>query len=182
MSRIGNQPITLPESVTATITGQQVVIKGPKGEMSQTLTGRVKVELKDKELIVSLPEGAGKDKALHGLYRSLLNNMVLGVSEGFTKTLEIQGTGYRVTANGENLDLALGFSHPVSFSPPAGIKLEIKDQKFIVVTGIDKHLVGQTAANIRALRSPDAYKGKGIRYEGEIIKLKPGKAAKAAEA
>lgn len=181
MSRIGKQPITIPENVTVNIKGSQVEVKKDQSVLTQAIPTGIKVELKDKQVIVTKTSETNQTKALHGLVRSLIQNMVVGVTDGFKKTLELQGTGYRVAAKGSDIELSLGFSHPVTYSPPEGIKLEVQGQTTILVTGLDKQLVGQVAATIRNFRSPDAYKGKGVRYQGEEIKLKPGKTAKAAE-
>ncbi|MCX6816919.1 MAG: 50S ribosomal protein L6 [Candidatus Beckwithbacteria bacterium] len=180
MSRIGNQPVTIPQGVTATIAAGRIVVKSATAELSQAIPAGIKVEIKDNQVICSPISKTTDVSALHGLIRSIIANMVLGVTVGFTKTLEIQGTGYRVKPLAEGIELSLGFSHPIIYHQPAGIKLEIKENKFIVVSGPDKYLVGQVAANIKKFRHPDVYKGKGIRYQGEVIKLKPGKAAKAA--
>lgn len=182
MSRIGKQPVTIPANVTVTLTGNEVVVKSGALELKQTIPAGVTIKITGDKVQVSADNDSRPVKALHGLVRSLIANMVSGVTAGYTKTLEIQGTGYRATPKAEALEFSLGYSHPILFTPPQGIKLEIKENKFIVVTGADKYLVGQTAANIRKLRQPDPYKGKGIRYQGEVIKLKPGKAAKAAAA
>jgi len=181
MSRIGKQPINLPETVAVSIIDHKVTVKANDKTLSLNVPPQLKVELKDKQLIVSVVESSRHSAAMHGLFRSLLNNLVIGVTQGFSKTLEIQGTGYRVAPKDKGIEFSLGYSHPIVFNPPEGIKLEIQENKFIVVSGADKYLVGQTAANIKKLRLPDAYKGKGIRYAGEKIKLKSGKAAKAAE-
>lgn len=182
MSRIGKQPITIPANVTVTLTDRQVVVKSGTLELTQSLPVGVTVKLVAGEVQVSANNDSRPVKALHGLVRSLIANMVIGVTTGYTKTLEIQGTGYRALPKGEALEFSLGYSHPILFTPPQGIKLALQENKYIVVTGADKYLVGQVAANIRKLRQPDPYKGKGIRYQGEVIKLKPGKAAKAAAA
>jgi large subunit ribosomal protein L6 len=181
MSRIGKQPITIPENVTVTIKEDLVVVKLNNQELSQAIPAGIKVELKDNSVIVTKIKETRQTKALHGLIRSLINNMIIGVSEGFMKTLELQGTGYRVAAKGKGIELSLGFSHPINYEAPEGVKVEVKDQTTLVISGIDKQQVGETAAIIRQFRTPDAYKGKGVRYQGEVVKLKPGKAAKAAE-
>lgn len=180
MSRIGLQPITIPDNVTITLSPGSITIKSGSKELVQAIHPNIKVSQKEKELIIEIKTQSRQAKALHGLTRSLIANMVEGVNKDFIKTLEIQGTGYRVAPKDKGIELSLGFSHTIVFNPPEGIKLEIKDNKFIEVTGADKQLVGQIAAKIKNFRSPDAYKGKGIRYQGEIIRLKPGKAAKAA--
>lgn len=180
MSRIGKLPITIPNPVTVILTKDKIVIKGPLGELTHVVPEGINVEFKDNQITCQNPVSNPKTDALHGLVRSVIANLVAGVTTGFTKTLEIQGTGYRVAPKDKGIELSLGFSHQIVYNPPEGIKLEIKDNKFIVVSGADKHLVGQVAANIRDFRKPDAYKGKGLRYQGEYIKLKAGKAAKAA--
>lgn len=179
MSRIGKMPVKLPEGVTAEISGRAVTIKGPKGELKQTFLPQVDVELKDSEILVT--RKTDDDRAFHGLTRALIMNMVKGVTEGFSKELEMIGIGYRANVEGEDLVLAIGFSHPVKIIAPPGIKFSVIEGK-IKVEGIDKTLVGQIAANIRSVRPPEPYKGKGIHYIGEYIRRKPGKTAKAAGA
>ena len=185
MSRIGRQPITIPEKVTVTLTGSHLVVKSDKAELSASLPKEIKVEVKDNQVLVSIAKNQ-KTTALHGLWRSLINNLIVGVTEGFVKKLELVGTGFRAnlkdpsTGSGQALEMSLGFSHPVVFVAPEGISFAVEEQKTITVTGADKYLVGQVAANLRKLRLPDPYKGKGIRYLGEVVKLKPGKAVKAA--
>ena len=179
MSRIGNAPIEIPSGVEVSVAGQDVTVKGSKGELSMTLPGDITAELDDNKLQVNRPGDDGDHKAMHGLARSLVQNMVIGVSEGFSKKLEIVGVGYRAQAKGSNaLELQLGFSHPVNIQAPEGIEFEVPQQTEIIVKGIDKQLVGQVAADIRALKKPEPYKGKGIRYAGEHIIRKAGKAAK----
>ena len=179
MSRVGNAPITIPSGVDVTIAGSTITVKGSKGELSRELPGGITASLDDGTLTVSRPDDSGESKAFHGLSRSLVNNMIVGVSEGFTKELQIQGVGYRATAKGSNaLELALGFSHPVSITAPEGIEFEVPQQTQIFVKGIDKQLVGQVAADIRKWRKPEPYKGKGIRYADERVIRKAGKAAK----
>lgn len=180
MSRIGSQTIIIPNDLTVTIAGGLITVKSKDQSLSHQLHRDIQVSQKDNTLIVEVIRSTRQSKALHGLTRSLIANMITGLVQGFTKTLEIQGTGYRVTPKETGIELALGYSHPIVFNPPPGIKLEIKDNKYILVSGADKYLVGQVAANIRHFRSPDAYKGKGIRYQDELVRLKPGKAAKAA--
>jgi len=177
MSKIGKLPIKIPEGVSVKKEAGRIFVSGPKGELEFKLPSQVKVEKKDDELLVSRESDEGKAKALHGTVRQHIANMIVGVYQGFSKTLEIVGTGYRASLEGEKLVLLLGFSHPVEVSPPEGIKFEAVERK-IKISGFNKVLVGQTAAEIRKIKPPDAYKGKGIRYEGEEIKLKPGKAAK----
>lgn len=178
MSRIGTLPIPVPSGVTATIQGQSVTITGPKGTLSLDVAEPITVKEEDGSLIVSRPNDEGPAKALHGLTRTLVNNMVTGVTEGYTKTLELVGTGYRVTAKGQDLEFALGFSHPITVKAPEGISFAVENPNKFSVVGIDKQLVGETAANIRKLRKPEPYKGKGVRYENEVIRRKAGKAGK----
>ena len=179
MSRIGNSPITVPSGVDVAVDGQEVTVKGSKGELSMTLPGAITATVDEGLVTVARPDDENESKAMHGLARSLVNNMVIGVSEGYQKKLEIVGVGYRAQAKGSNaLELQLGFSHSVSIQAPDGIEFEVPQQTEIIVKGIDKQLVGQVAADIRKWRKPEPYKGKGIRYEGERIIRKAGKAAK----
>ena len=179
MSRIGKSPIPVPSGVDVTISGRRVVVKGPQGQLERELPGEITVKQEDGTLLVERPNDERQNRALHGLTRSLVNNMVVGVSAGFTKELEIVGVGYRATAQGPNrIELALGFSHPVHVDAPAGITFEVPAPTRIAVKGIDKELVGQVAANIRKIRKPEPYKGKGVRYAGEYVQRKAGKAAK----
>ncbi|MEM7096359.1 MAG: 50S ribosomal protein L6 [Actinomycetota bacterium] len=179
MSRIGNAPIPVPSGVDVSVDGRQVTTKGSKGELSYTLPEGISASVDGDTLTLERPDDERESKALHGLARSLVNNMVIGVSEGFRKDLEIIGVGYRAAAKGKNgLDLQLGYSHPVSYTAPDGIEFEVPDQQKISVIGIDKQAVGQVAAEIRAFRKPEPYKGKGIRYVGEYVIRKAGKAAK----
>ncbi|MDA2988384.1 MAG: 50S ribosomal protein L6 [Actinomycetota bacterium] len=178
MSRIGKLPIPVPSGVTATIQGQSITITGPKGTLSLDVAEPITVKEEDGSLIVSRPNDEGPAKALHGLTRTLVNNMVTGVTDGYTKTLELVGTGYRVTAKGQDLEFALGFSHPITVKAPEGISFAVENPNKFSVVGIDKQLVGETAANIRKLRKPEPYKGKGVRYENEVIRRKAGKAGK----
>lgn len=177
MSRIGRSPIALPKGVEVKVAEGHVTVKGPKGALEVTISPRLSVSVENGELVVARPTDHRNDRAQHGLARSLIANAVTGVSEGFVKNLEIQGVGFRCAMKGSNLELALGFSHPVVIEPPAGITIAAPEPTKISVSGIDKQLVGQVAANIRAVRSPDSYHGKGVRYQGEFVKLKPGKAA-----
>jgi large subunit ribosomal protein L6 len=177
MSRIGRKPIVVPEAVTVEIAPGLVAVKGPKGALAQPLSTDMKVEQSDGTLTVARPTDRGEHRALHGLTRSLIANMVEGVTEGFEKRLEIQGVGYRAQLKGKNLELALGFSHPVSIDAPDGIEFEVPQPTEIIVRGIDKQLVGQVAADIRKRRPPEPYKGKGIRYRGEHVARKVGKRA-----
>jgi large subunit ribosomal protein L6 len=178
MSRIGRLPVTVPTGVDIAIEGQTVKVKGPKGELSHTVAEPITVEQGENGLEVKRPDDARVSRSLHGLTRSLINNMVLGVTEGYEKKLEIHGTGYRVLAKGSDLEFALGFSHPVVVSPPEGITFAVESQTKFSVQGIDKQKVGEVAANIRKLRKPDPYKGKGVRYAGEQVRRKVGKAGK----
>ncbi len=178
MSRIGRQPISVPSNVQVTINDDNsVTVKGPKGELARQFPPTMQLNREDGTITVARPNDEGKQRALHGLSRSLLNNMVVGVTTGFTKTLEVQGVGYRAQLQGTNLQLALGFSHPVMVSPPEGITFAVEGPR-VLVQGIDKERVGQVAANIRKLRPPEPYKGKGIRYTGERVRRKAGKAGK----
>ncbi|WP_395110057.1 50S ribosomal protein L6 [Actinomadura sp. SCN-SB] len=178
MSRIGRLPITVPSGVDVRIEGRQVSVKGPKGELSHTVAEPISVEVEDGKVTVTRPDDVNVNRALHGLTRSLINNMVVGVTEGFRKTLEIHGVGYRVAAKGKNLEFSLGYSHPIVVEPPEGISFTVERPTQLVVEGIDKQKVGEVAANIRKLRKPDPYKGKGVRYQGEQIRRKVGKAGK----
>ena len=177
MSRIGRKPIPVPEAVTVEVAPGRVSVKGPKGELDQSLSSDMKVEQSDGVVTVERPTDRGEHRALHGLTRSLIANMVEGVTEGFEKRLEIQGVGYRAQLKGKNLELALGYSHPVPVEAPEGIEFEVPQPTEIVVRGIDKQLVGQVAADIRKRRPPEPYKGKGIRYRGEHVARKVGKRA-----
>jgi large subunit ribosomal protein L6 len=177
MSRIGKAPIPVPDGVDITISGRHVTVKGPKGTLERELPARITVRQEDDTLQVERRDDQRESRALHGLARSLLNNMVIGVTQGFAKELEIVGVGYRATAKGPDaMELALGFSHPVSITAPDGITFEVPTPNRVVVQGIDKELVGQVAADIRAWRKPEPYKGKGVRYAGEQIRRKAGKA------
>ncbi|MEZ7904036.1 MAG: 50S ribosomal protein L6 [Aquiluna sp.] len=178
MSRIGKLPIPLPAGVTVEINGQDVAVKGPKGELKLTVSKPITVSQEDGSVIVARPDDEAVSKSLHGLTRSLIANNVHGVSEGFTKALEIVGTGYRAALKGATVELSLGFSHPVLVTPPEGITLVVEGNTKIIVSGIDKQAVGEMAANIRKLRKPEPYKGKGVRYEGERVRRKAGKAGK----
>jgi large subunit ribosomal protein L6 len=178
MSRIGRLPVTIPSGVDITIDGRQVTVKGPKGELSHLVAEPITVEQGDATIEVKRPDDERESRSLHGLTRSLINNMVLGVTEGYEKKLEIHGTGYRVQAKGSNLEFALGYSHPITIEPPDGITFAVENPTRFSVQGIDKQLVGEVAANIRKLRKPDPYKGKGVRYAGEHIRRKVGKAGK----
>jgi large subunit ribosomal protein L6 len=177
MSRIGRKPIAVPEAVTVEVAPGRVAVKGPKGELSQDLSSAMTVAQENGTITVARPTDRGEHRALHGLTRSLIANMVEGVTEGFEKRLEIQGVGYRAALKGKNLELALGYSHPVSVEAPEGIEFEVPQPTEIVVRGIDKQLVGQVAADIRKRRPPEPYKGKGIRYRDEHVLRKVGKRA-----
>jgi large subunit ribosomal protein L6 len=179
MSRIGKQPITVPSGVDVTIAGSHVTVKGPKGQLEHEIVGGVTVEREGDALVVTRADDTRANRSLHGLQRSLISNMVVGVSDGFAKELEIVGVGYRAQAQGPNaIELALGFSHPVRVSAPEGVTFEVPQPTRVVVRGFDKQLVGQVAADIRKIRKPEPYKGKGIRYAGEHIVRKAGKSAK----
>jgi large subunit ribosomal protein L6 len=177
MSRIGKKPIEVPSTVAVAITAGRVQVNGPLGELSQQVPARMQIEQRDGEIVVTRPTDRGEDRALHGLTRSLIANMVEGVTKGFEKRLEIQGVGYRATLKGTTLELAVGFSHPVSIEPPAGITFEVPQPTQVTVKGSDKQAVGEIAAKIRKVRPPEPYKGKGIRYEGERVRRKVGKRA-----
>jgi large subunit ribosomal protein L6 len=177
VSRIGKKPIEIPAGVTVTVDPGRVTVQGPKGELRQQVPLRMQIEQQESTLTVVRPTERGEDRSLHGLTRTLVANMVEGVTEGFEKKLEIQGVGYRATLAGSNLELAVGYSHPVRIEPRDGISFEVPVPTQIVVRGIDKQLVGQTAAEIRKVRPPEPYKGKGIRYEGEFVRRKVGKRA-----
>ena len=175
MSRIGNQPIAIPNGVDITLDGHTLTVKGPKGTLSHKLPQSMQVEVTADVVKVTRPSDDKEHKSLHGLTRSLINNMVIGVTKGYSKTLEIVGVGYRAAMKGKNLNLTLGFSHPVIMEPPAGIEFETPEPTKIIVKGADKEVVGQVAAEIRDWRKPEPYKGKGVRYEGEHVRRKAGK-------
>lgn len=180
MSRIGKQPIEVPTGVEVKVQGHEVLVSGPKGKLKQWIDPRISVKLEDKKVVLSRQGEDKSVRALHGLYRALINNMVIGVKDGFTKTLELSGVGYRAAKEGKKLVLSLGFSHPVNFDPPEGIEFTVEGQNKVKVSGISKALVGQIAADIRVSRPVEPYKGKGVKYEGEIVRRKAGKAAKSA--
>ena len=181
MSRIGKLPIALPKGVTVTLADNKVTVKGPKGELTQYVDPRISVSIEEGEVKLSRATYEKEDRALHGLYRSLVNNMIVGVSEGFKKTLELVGVGYRASNQGQLLELSLGFTHPIFFMLPSEIKVETKSERnknpFIYLESCDKQLLGQVCSKIRSFRKPEPYKGKGIKFEGEIIRRKSGKTA-----
>jgi large subunit ribosomal protein L6 len=180
MSRIGKQPITVPDGVKVEIDGGRVTVTGPRGTLHQDVHPRMEVTLEDGKVTVRRPSDERLDRSLHGLTRTLIANMVEGVTSGFEKRLEIQGVGYRAALQGKDIELQVGYSHPVRITAPEGIEFEVPAPNRITVRGIDKQLVGEVTANIRKVRKPEPYKGKGIRYEGEYVRKKAGKAAKAA--
>lgn len=178
MSRIGKRPIPVPKNVTVTIDGQSVKVKGPKGELSRILPGEVIIAQEGETVTVTRRDESRAARQRHGLCRTLVSNMVDGVSQGFSKRLEIQGVGYRAAVQGKNLNLSMGFSHPVNIEPPDGITFAVEGTTNVIISGIDKEIVGNTAAKVRAVRPPEPYKGKGIRYAGEAVRRKVGKAGK----
>jgi large subunit ribosomal protein L6 len=179
MSRIGKQPITIPSGVDVTIADRTVLVKGPKGELTTSIVGEVEVARDGDTLVVTRANDERRNRALHGLTRTLVNNMVVGVSQGFTKELEIVGVGYRAASQGpDQIEIQVGYSHPVTVKAPAGITFEVPAPTRIAVKGFDKQLVGQVAADIRKIRKPEPYKGKGIRYANEVVRRKAGKSAK----
>ncbi len=179
MSRIGKQPIPIPSGVNVTIKGSEVTVKGPKGELVRCFDPDIKITQEDNQLVVTRPTDQRRHRALHGLTRSLLNNMVVGVSEGYEVRLEIVGTGYRAEMQGEAIRLFLGYSHDILVEPPPGIDFQVEERgRLIILTSHDKELIGQVAADIRKLRPPEPYHGKGIRYQGEYVRQKAGKAGK----
>jgi large subunit ribosomal protein L6 len=175
MSRIGKRPIPIPAKVTVTLSGQTVTIKGPKGELTRTLPSGVTIAQEAETIVVARTDESRIARERHGLCRTLVANMVEGVSNGFERKLEIQGVGYRAAVQGKNLNLAMGYSHPVNIEPPSGIAFAVEGNTNVTVSGIDKELVGNTAAKVRAVRPPEPYKGKGIRYQGEVVRRKVGK-------
>ena len=178
MSRIGRMPVTVPSSVEVTIDGRRITVTGPKGTLTRDLHPDITVSREDGQLVVTRPTEQKTHKQLHGLTRTLVNNMVVGVTDGYRQGLEITGVGYRASKNGEKLQLNLGYSHPIEIDPPQGISFEVENPTRLAVIGIDKELVGQIAARVRATRKPEPYKGKGVRYAGEVIRRKAGKAGK----
>ena len=181
MSRIGKRPVPLPKGVTAHVDGQRITIKGPKGELGRTIHAELSMAVEDVGVVVKRPSDESRHKALHGLTRTLVANMVEGVTKGYQKTLEIQGVGYKAEPKGQEIQLLVGFSHPVRYKPPQGIKIAIENNTVVKIEGMDKELVGQVAAEIRSVRPPEPYKGKGIRYQGEQVRRKAGKTAQAAK-
>ena len=178
MSRIGKSPIPVPAGVEVNISGSEVSVKGPKGQLSLTVASPITVAMADGQIVVSRPDDERVSRSLHGLTRTLIANQITGVTEGYTKGLEIVGTGFRVAAKGSDLEFALGYSHPITVKPPQGITFSVEGNTKITVSGIDKQAVGEVAANIRKLRKPEPYKGKGVRYAGEVVRRKAGKSGK----
>lgn len=178
MSRIGRLPIPIPADVTVATDGQLVSVKGPKGELALTVANPIEVKIEDGHVVVTRPNDERNSRSLHGLTRTLIANQIIGVTTGYTKSLEIVGTGYRVAQKGTSIEFALGFSHPVLVEAPAGITLTVESVNRLTVGGIDKQAVGEVAANIRKIRKPEPYKGKGVRYAGEIVRRKAGKSGK----
>ncbi|MFT4215336.1 MAG: 50S ribosomal protein L6 [Microbacterium sp.] len=178
MSRIGRLPIAIPAGVTVTVDGQDVAVKGPKGELTLTAPAPIEVAIEDGQVVVTRPDDERASRSLHGLTRTLISNNIIGVTEGYTKGLEVVGTGYRVAQKGTAVEFALGFSHPVLVEAPAGITLTVEGNNKVTVSGISKQAVGEAAANIRKIRKPEPYKGKGVRYAGEVVRRKAGKAGK----
>jgi len=177
VSRIGKKPVVIPSNVTVKLNGQSLSVKGPKGELHDTFHPNISIEIKDNEIIAARSNDFKENRALHGLTRALIQNMITGVSEGYSKTLDIVGVGYRVEVKESNLLINIGYSHPIYFMPPAGITLQAPTQTQIVISGIDKQLVGAVASKIRSIRKPEPYKGKGIKYSTEVIRRKAGKTA-----
>ena len=178
MSRIGRLPIDIPGGVTVTVEGQNVSVKGPKGELSLVVAQPIAVAIEENQVVVTRPDDERNSRSLHGLTRTLINNQIIGVTQGYEKGLEVVGTGYRVASKGSSVEFALGYSHPITVDPPAGITFTVEGNNKLVVSGIDKQAVGEVAANIRKLRKPEPYKGKGVRYAGEVVRRKAGKAGK----
>lgn len=178
MSRIGRLPIEIPAGVTVSVDGAKVTVKGPKGELALDVATPIAVNVEEGQIVVTRPDDERESRSLHGLTRTLINNNVIGVTEGYTKGLEVVGTGYRVAQKGSSIEFALGFSHPVIVDPPQGITFTVEGTNKVMVSGIDKQAVGEAAANIRKIRKPEPYKGKGVRYAGEVVRRKAGKAGK----
>jgi large subunit ribosomal protein L6 len=178
MSRIGRLPIDIPAGVTITIEGQAVAVKGPKGELALTVKEPIEATMVENQIVVTRPDDERESRSLHGLTRTLIQNLIIGVTEGYQKSLQVVGTGYRLAAKGQAVEFSLGFSHSITVDPPAGITLTVEGNDKLIVSGIDKQAVGEVAANIRKLRKPEPYKGKGVRYTGENVRRKAGKAGK----
>jgi large subunit ribosomal protein L6 len=178
MSRIGRLPIAIPSGVDVKVDGSAVTVKGPKGELSLTVASPIEVEISEGQVLVTRPNDERASRSLHGLTRTLIANQIIGVTDGYTKGLEVVGTGYRVAAKGSSLEFALGYSHSITVDPPAGISFTVEGNNKVTVVGIDKQAVGEVAANIRKLRKPEPYKGKGVRYAGENVRRKAGKSGK----
>jgi large subunit ribosomal protein L6 len=178
MSRIGRLPIDIPTGVTVSIAGQDVTVKGPKGELALTIAAPIAATVEENQILVTRPDDERTSRSLHGLTRTLIANQIIGVTTGYSKSLEVVGTGYRVAAKGSGVEFALGYSHPISVEPPAGITFTVEGNNKLTVNGIDKQAVGEVAANIRKLRKPEPYKGKGVRYAGEVVRRKAGKSGK----
>lgn len=178
MSRIGRLPIEIPSGVTVSVVDSVVSVKGPKGELTINVASPIVVAVEDNQVVVTRPDDERLSRSLHGLTRTLISNDIIGVTEGYSKALEIVGTGYRVASKGEGVEFALGYSHPITVEPPAGISLAVEGNNKVIVSGISKQAVGEVAANIRKLRKPEPYKGKGVRYAGEVVRRKAGKAGK----
>jgi large subunit ribosomal protein L6 len=178
MSRIGRLPIDIPAGVTVTIDGQQVAVKGPKGELALAIKAPIAATVEENQVLVTRPDDERESRSLHGLTRTLIANQIIGVTTGYSKSLEVVGTGDRVAAKGSGVEFALGYSHPISVEPPAGITFTVEGNNKLTVNGIDKQAVGEVAANIRKLRKPEPYKGKGVRYAGEVVRRKAGKSGK----
>ncbi|GAA4777438.1 MULTISPECIES: 50S ribosomal protein L6 [Microbacterium] len=178
MSRIGRLPIDIPAGVSVTVDGSTVAVKGPKGELALEVAKPIEVKVEENQVLVTRPDDERESRALHGLTRTLISNNIIGVTQGYTKGLEVVGTGYRVAQKGSSVEFALGFSHPVTVEPPTGITFTVEGNNKLTVSGIDKQAVGEVAANIRKIRKPEPYKGKGVRYAGEVVRRKAGKAGK----
>ena len=178
MSRIGRLPIDIPAGVTVSVDGRKVAVKGPKGELTLSVASPIEVSVDDGQVVVTRPDDERESRSLHGLTRTLINNNIIGVTQGYSKGLEVVGTGYRVQQKGGSVEFALGFSHPVLVDPPAGITFTVEGNNKLTVSGIDKQAVGEAAATLRKIRKPEPYKGKGIRYAGEVVRRKAGKAGK----
>ena len=178
MSRIGRLPIDIPAGVEVKIDGQDVAVKGPKGELSLTVKSPIEAKVEDGQVLVTRPDDERESRSLHGLTRTLIANQIIGVTAGYSKGLEVVGTGYRVQSKGNSIEFALGYSHPITVEPPTGISFTVEGNNKLTVNGIDKQAVGEVAANIRKLRKPEPYKGKGVRYAGEVVRRKAGKSGK----